>query len=110
MSNTTKIIARPLTASGIALVKELQGLRGRLQLTDAAFYREHLMGFLGSDPTKWTKLQRNLEAGGSYTGRTAELEPKLAEGLAALKEKLRFEEIKARAPALPFFETKAVES
>lgn len=103
--STAKILARPLTAAGIAVVKELQALRGRLGISDAAFYRERLLPFMGSDSTKWMKLQKNLEAGGCYTGRTAELEPKLAEALAALKETLRFDEVKARASALPFFET-----
>ena len=103
MSNTTKIIARPLTASGIALVKELQGLRG--QASDAAFYRDHLMAFMGPDSTKWTKLQRNLDAGGSYTGRTVELEPKLAEARNALVEKRRFSIVKSTGPAPIFHET-----
>ena len=80
-------------------------LRGKLALTDAAFYRDRLLPFLGNDPTKWTKLQRNLEAGGSYTGRTADLEPKLAEALAALKETLRYDEVKARVAERPFRET-----
>ena len=101
----SKTIAHPLTATGIATVKELQALRGRLQLTDAAFFRERLLPFMGSDPTKWTKLQKNVDQGGNYTGRTADLEPKLAEALSALKEHLRYDEVKSRASALPFRET-----
>lgn len=75
---------KPLSAAGIATMRELLMIQSSKPYTDAEFCRVYLETGAKDQQVKyttWIRLRKNWESGGSYTGKTEKMERLLVEAL-----------------------------